>query len=120
MSLVICGAKKCYDFVNDSNHYKMYGYYPRRAMSGQEKIKEFISLLIHLSAGFMAAYIAWDRNKSSGIVVQLLVSILAFLFGVIYLVYITGVLLLNNDSKRDSYLNLLAQNSAAAAGGMRY
>ena len=109
MSLVVCGAKKGYDLAQDYKFYKANGHYPARRMpSRDEKVKEFVSMLIHLSAGVMAAYIAWSRNEGNGVVIQSLVSVLAFMFGIFYLVYVTAETLLSSDKKREAYLDAIA------------
>ena len=104
MSLVVCGVQKCVEYVKDDNVKKF------RVQSKEEKTREFIMMLLHVFTGVIASVVAWNRHAKDGILVQVLVSVLAFLFGCLYLVYITTVLLLDTDSEgKNQYLDLVAK-----------
>ena len=67
-------------------------------------MKASISLLVNIFAGVIAATIAWNRNANEGMFVQIFVSVLAFLFGALYLVYFVGFVLMDSSLFKKTYL----------------
>jgi len=95
MSLVCYGAWKYLGGVkNNPHHYRHH----------QNNMKDIISMLVNLFAGLIAAYIAWNRNKESGVFAQVVISVLAFLFGFLYLLYLVGFVLLEDKLFQKTYL----------------
>lgn len=104
MSLAYCGVQKCVDYMNGVD--RQY-----RIMDRNERLREFLMLLFHVFSGVVAASIAWARHASDGTFIQVLMSVLAFLFGTLYLVYITGVVIFQNPAKKQRYLDLVTQQT---------
>lgn len=100
MSLVCYGIKKCYDRMSGKSYYKVE--YDRE--DPNKRVKDFLSLLVNVFAGVIAATIAWNRNANEGMFVQIFVSILAFLFGALYLIYFVGFVLMDSTLFRKTYL----------------
>ena len=100
MSLVCYGIKKCYDRMSGKAYYKVE--YERE--DANKKVKDFLSLLVNLFAGVIAATIAWNRNANEGMFVQILVSVLAFFFGILYLIYFAGFVLMDSSLFKKTYL----------------
>ena len=113
MSLVCYGIKKCYDRMSGKSYYKMT--YERE--DPHKKLKDFITLLVNVFAGVIAACIAWNRNAQHGPIVQVFVSVLAFLFGALYLVYFAGFVLMESSLFRKTYMIDLPANEMDRLAG---
>ena len=108
MSLVCYGAYKYWGGGNNS----------RRNNSGAT---DLLAMLVNLFAGLIAAYIAWNRNEDNGLLSQIVISVIAFLFGFLYLVYFVGFVLLEDNLFKNTYLlnmpenqlDILAQSAAS-------
>lgn len=92
MSIAYCLGKKCFE-LNDP-----------QSMIENNSITDFASFLVHLFASIIAAYIAWNRTASMGLGMQVLMTVLAFLFGVLYLIYLVGVVMMGDSLFKKTYL----------------
>ena len=104
MSLVCYGIKKCYDRMSGKSYYKLE--YERE--DPHKKLKEFLSLLVNLFAGVIAGTIAWYRNAPRGeegsVLVQVVMTVIAFLFGALYLIYFVGFVLMDSALFTKTYV----------------
>ena len=62
----------------------------------KSKIKNAFDLIVHTFAGALAGYIAWHRNAGLTVPIRLVMAIVAFIFGILYLVYFVGFVLVFN------------------------
>jgi hypothetical protein len=73
-----------------------------------KKLKEFLSLLVNLFAGVIAGTIAWHRNAPRGedgsVLVQVVMTVIAFLFGALYLIYFVGFVLMDSALFTKAYV----------------
>lgn len=65
--------------------------------------RESLVCLLHIFAGVLAAYIAYNRNKNEGPVTAVFISVLAFIFGFIYILYWVCAVILQDPKYSDSY-----------------
>ena len=104
MSLVCYGIKKCYDRMSGKSYYKLE--YERE--DPHKRVKEFLSLLVNLFAGVIAGTIAWHRNaprdEEGSVLVQVVMTVIAFLFGALYLIYFVGFVLMESSLFRKAYV----------------
>lgn len=100
MSLVCYCIKKSYDKLTGQSYYSIY----KKAADPHRPLKDFATLLINVFAGIVAACIAWKRNEHEGLFTQVLISVLAFFFGALYLIYFVGFVLINSQLFRKSYM----------------
>lgn len=113
MSIVYCAGKYCYEYLANNRTPEIV----LNRMSRREKAQERLSVFLHLIFGVVAAVIAWNRNKKEDIVLRSLITILAFFFGALYLLYISASLLVHNDETRQKYLDLLASDAMVVSCG---
>jgi len=90
MSLMFYCGKKCYEFMNHG-HFDL------------SNPKETMNCLFHVFAGVMAAYIAYNRNKSEGPIMAVAMAVIAFMFGTLYLIYFVAAVILSEDAYKGSY-----------------
>jgi hypothetical protein len=99
MSLVCYGAYKYWGDHKKTNLNDL-----QISKSQYKRIAQKIMFFVHLFAGLIAAYIAWNRNRKNGIVMQIIVTVIAFLFGFLYLIYLVGFVMLDDELFKTTYL----------------
>ena len=112
MSLIVCGAQHCYKYLKGEWH-PIY-------MDKQQRGREILELIVHVIAGVLAAGIAWKRMGDQNTLLKLLVAIVAFMFGMLYLVYVVGTIALGDadDDNVNEYKTAMA--TALQGGDMDY
>jgi hypothetical protein len=105
MSIIYLVARKCVGLIDSNLNFCRKTKYERDHQWGH--------LFIHLFAGVLAGYIAWKRNENSGVMMQILFTIIAFMFGFIYLLYYIIAVQMGNvwgeSNKNDAFKDLLAK-----------
>lgn len=101
MSLIVCGAQRCYKYMKGEWH-PMY-------MDADQRGKELLEFIVHIIAGVLAAGIAYNRMEGSSLLMRILAAIVAFMFGLLYLVYVVGVMALGDEKERGKYQTAMAE-----------
>ena len=100
MSLVWCIGKSCTELNS---------YNPKLILQNSSN-EDFVSFLIHLFASVIAGYIAWHRAGHMALPWRLIITVLAFMFGILYLIYLVGVVMVGDSLFKKTYLVNMAES----------
>ena len=108
MSLGVYCVKLGYDsFCFKTSPFSLY-----QMKTSVEKTKMFINFMLNVIFGVIAAVVAWRRNKDEHQLLRILITLIAFLFGGIYMLYILAAgLVIGNSGQKENFLNKLAETA---------